>query len=76
MSEVETTMAPPAPPIAPSAKVRKQEEKPVRLILETTWRLPCPDTGVIFEPNLPVEVAHITPWMQAQIDARLLRVYE
>jgi hypothetical protein len=46
------------------------------LILETQWPLPCPDTGVRFEPNMPVEVARITPWMQAQIDAHILRVYE
>lgn len=73
-----TPQAEPQTEVQPVATVEPQVEpvapppKPLKL-LATGWSLLEPHENIWFTAGKPREVYHITKWMQAQIDAGLLK---
>lgn len=60
-------------PVEPQEVTEPATPKPLKL-LATGWSLLEPHDQIWFIAGKPREVYHITKWMQAQIDAGLLKV--
>lgn len=62
----------PETPVAPEAPAAQEAPKPLKL-LATGWSLLEPHENIWFTAGKPREVYRVTKWMQAQIDAGLLK---
>lgn len=61
-------------PVEPETQAQQPETPKPTKLLATGWSLLEPHDQIWFIAGKPREVYHITKWMQAQINAGLLKV--